>query len=213
MSKFCGNCGAQVPEGANVCGNCGTPVAAAAAPVNAQVNAPVNAQVNAPVNAQVNAQANAPVAAIPGVNTKADSSKIKKLIVPAVAAVAAVVALIVVIGIFSSSSGCKGIIKDYVKAMEKCDGEKKYNLTVFPDIVENLDEDDYYYFDEDEMIDEFEDGIEWAYEWWEDDYGDNLKFKVEEIEEKKVKESEKEDIIEEFEDEYDLEVKDVKRYH
>ncbi len=32
MSKFCGNCGTQLPDDANVCGNCGTNVAQMAAP-------------------------------------------------------------------------------------------------------------------------------------------------------------------------------------
>lgn len=32
MAKFCGKCGAQLPDEANVCGNCGTPLAAPAQP-------------------------------------------------------------------------------------------------------------------------------------------------------------------------------------
>ncbi len=37
MAKFCGKCGAQMPDEANVCGNCGTPLMVPAQPVQPPV--------------------------------------------------------------------------------------------------------------------------------------------------------------------------------
>lgn len=98
MSKFCGNCGAQLDDSAKVCGYCGI----------ALDNEPVNAN----------------AASIPGVVSEADkekTAKVKKLIKTGAIAVVAIIVLSVGFNIISSFTGYKGVVRKVVNAFEDYD--------------------------------------------------------------------------------------------
>ena len=98
MSKFCGNCGAQLDDSARVCGYCGV----------AFGNEPVNTSNTS----------------IPGVVSEADkekAAKTKKLIKTGATAVAAIIVLSIVISIISSFTGYKGVVRKVVNAFEDYD--------------------------------------------------------------------------------------------
>lgn len=152
MAKFCGNCGAASDDSANVCGNCGAPFATAS-----------------------KGGANDILAKIPGVNNmkpeqKDQVMKIAKIAVPAVAAV--VVVLILIFGIIVPNTGARGAVKKYFKAYEKTNVEKYIDL--MPE-AEKLD----YKDDEDTSIeDEVEEELKDTLDYYEDEYGKNVKFKI-----------------------------------
>ena len=94
MSKFCGNCGAQMDDSARVCGNCGTPFSGAA-----------------PVSGSARTQFRSPAA----------KEKNKKILTIAGGAAAALVVLIIVIKILTTFTGYNGAVRKVMKAYEKYD--------------------------------------------------------------------------------------------
>lgn len=98
MSKFCGNCGAQLDDTAKVCGYCG----------NALSIEPENTKTTT----------------IPGIRTEADkekSAKMTKNIKTIVVAVALVIVLSLGINVVSSFTGYKGVVRKVVNAFEDYD--------------------------------------------------------------------------------------------
>lgn len=98
MSKFCGNCGAQLDDSAKVCGYCGVALS----------------------NEQVNTNATP----IPGIVSEADkekAAKTKKFIKLGAIAIVAIIVLSVGFNIISSFTGYKGVVRKVVNAFEDYD--------------------------------------------------------------------------------------------
>lgn len=98
MSKFCGNCGAQLDDSAKVCGYCGVALS--------------------------NEQANISATSIPGIVSETDkekAAKIKKLIKMGAIAIVAIIVLFVGFNIISSFTGYKGVVRKVVNAFEDYD--------------------------------------------------------------------------------------------
>lgn len=153
MAKFCGNCGAASDDNANVCGNCGAPFAASKSGVGDIF------------------------AKIPGVNNinikpeqKAQITKIAKIAVPAVAGL--VVILILIFGIIVPNTGARGAVKQYFAAIQKCDAEKYIKYMPEMDQLDYKDNEDTSIEEEiEDLLSERQDGME-------DEYGDNVKYKI-----------------------------------
>lgn len=97
MSKFCGNCGAQLDDSAKICGYCGTPLSG---------------------------QATNKTSSIPGVVNKASQEKMANttaLIKKGIIGIVAVVVLILVLNVVSSFTGYKGVVRKVVNAFEDYD--------------------------------------------------------------------------------------------
>lgn len=119
MSKFCGNCGAQLDDEAKVCGYCG--VALSSEPVNTNASS------------------------IPGVVSETDmvkSEKTKKFVKFGAIAVVAIIVLSVLISIISSFTGYKGVVRKVINAFEDYDMNTLYSCAC---TLSYYDEDlDYY---------------------------------------------------------------------
>ena len=116
MAKFCGNCGTQNEDLANVCGNCGTPFEVPAAP-------------EAPV-----------VAEAPAAPAKKSKGKLIGIIAGAVAAtVALIVVLVLLLG-----GGAEGTAKKFLEAYFDGDGETAYALmSEYAKDESDIDEDEF----------------------------------------------------------------------
>lgn len=183
MAKFCGNCGAASDDNANVCGNCGAPFAAA------------------------KSGAGNILSKIPGVNDinikpeqKALIMKIAKIAVPAVAALALV--LIIVFCAIVPNTGAQGAVKKYFKALEKADAAAIVEMLPAKFTSEDIHGEDY---DPEEIIEKyFDDKSDYADEKYsdiEDKYGEGYKYKIKDVDVKKLDKSE---IADEIKDVYDL---------
>lgn len=123
MSKFCGNCGAQLDDSAKVCGNCGTPLSE-----NSNVSS-----------------------SIPGVEyvDPEKKAKNKKRIKKFIGLIAVVVVVIIAINIISGFIGYKGAVRKIMNAYEDYDVDTLVSLTsnIRLDVFDILGDDyatDYY---------------------------------------------------------------------
>ncbi len=98
MAKFCGNCGTQNEDAANVCGNCGTPFEAAPVAVEA-----------------------APVAVVADAEKQA---KLKKLAILIGAGVAGLIVVVYVIWLILHLLSPKPVLDTFMDGLFKCNGEK-----------------------------------------------------------------------------------------
>lgn len=89
MAKFCGNCGAELPDDAKICGQCGAPLDGSAKTPGATYVDPEK------------------------------QKKLKQLIVIAAGAVAAIILLVIVINLIGGATGPKSVVKKVMKAYEK----------------------------------------------------------------------------------------------
>ena len=178
MSKFCGNCGAQIDDTAKVCGHCGF------------------------------AQTEESNVAVPGVGDVvgkakeiAGSDKVKKLIPIAGIAVVAVVVIVILASVIGSSTGYKGVVKKFVNAVEKEDAAKIMSL-LSDDEFEDED------FDEGDYEDAIADQIDAFLDYWDDKVGGDPKFSFEITDADELSDRKIDDLNEEFEEaDIDIEVK------
>lgn len=122
MSKFCGNCGAQLDDSAKVCGYCGFALS--------------------------NETPNINPASIPGVVSEADkekAEKTKKLIKTGLVAVAVIVVLSIAISVISSFTGYKGVVRKVINAFEDYDMN---TLCSYASSLNYLDDDNIEYYEE-----------------------------------------------------------------
>ena len=144
-----------------------------------------------------------------------DFNKIKESVVQnknlVILAAAAIVVLILLFSIIGSVGGHgkqspKSVVKAYAKAIEKESGKKLYKLYDKKLIKYAREEDD---LSKGELIDEFDDMVEFYADSLEYEVGDikSIKVKVDKV--KKLKGSKLEDAQEEIEDELDVKVKQV----
>lgn len=177
MAKFCGNCGAASDDSANVCGNCGAPFATASKGGVGNI-----------------------LAKIPGVNDikpeqKALVMKIAKIAVPAVAALAVV--LIVIFCFITPNTGARGAMKKYFKAVQNGDSAAIVEMLPAYYTSEDIFGDEY---DPEEELDSFfEESESNSQEAIEKKYGEGYKYKIKDM---NVKKLDKDD-LEDYEDQYD----------
>lgn len=97
MSKFCGNCGAQMSDDVRVCGNCGTPFAGVANHPNQSV--------------------------IPGIDYEDPEKKAKrrKFVKMGLLAVVLIVVASVAYNTITSYTGYNGVVREIMKAYEEYD--------------------------------------------------------------------------------------------
>ncbi len=184
MAKFCGNCGTQSDDNAMVCGNCGAPFAEEANGTGKDI-----------------------LSKIPGVNDMSDEQKKKifgilKIAVPAVLAV--VLVLVVIFAGIVPNVGYKGTAKKFFKAVQNEDGEAFVELMPAAEKIE-----DDYYLDEDQDFDEYlkeeaEDTCALLLEYFEDDYGNDIKFSIKDIQADELKNSEAREIKDYYKENEDL---------
>lgn len=118
MSKYCGNCGAQMDDSARVCGNCGTPFVGAT-----------------PASGAARTQFRSPAA----------KAKNKKILTIAGGAAAALVVLIIVIKILTTFTGYNGAVRKAMKAYEKYDIDTLASMSSDYLYMNNADDvDDYF---------------------------------------------------------------------
>lgn len=136
MAKFCGNCGAELPEGARVCGQCGTPVDGAGG------------------------------GNVPGVKIvdPQQAEKQKKLFKKILCAVVAVFVLIAAIRIVPNFIGYKGAVRKVMKAYVKYDIDSMVDMSsdVYYYSLGELGSDAAQYYFEDavgQTMDDFEDDV------------------------------------------------------
>ncbi len=118
MSKYCGNCGAQMDDSARVCGNCGTPFVGAT-----------------PASGAARTQFRSPTA----------KAKNKKTLKIAGGAAAALVVLIIVIKILTTFTGYNGAVRKVMKAYENYDVDTLVSMSSDYLYIDNRDVD--FYFD------------------------------------------------------------------
>lgn len=178
MAKFCGNCGAASDDSANACGNCGAPFATATSKGGVSDI----------------------LAKIPGVNDikpeqKALIMKIAKIAVPAVAAL--VIVLIVIFGFITPNTGAEGAMKKYFKAVQTGDSAAIAEMLPARYKSEGIYGDSY---DPEEILDSFfEEADGNSLEAIEKKYGEGYKYKVKDVDAKKLDK----DDLEDYEDIYD----------
>lgn len=139
MSKFCGVCGTQAEDSANVCGNCGNAF-----------------------NDQAENTKTAPIPGADAVKDKIKSLKTDGLMKKGIIAIAAVVVGIIIISSISSSAGYKGTVKKVINAFEKNDVEK---LCSYASGLNYYDEDEIDEYEENfedrisDRLDDYEDEV------------------------------------------------------
>lgn len=165
---FCGNCGAQVPDDANVCPDCGTPLKKEES-VGSVNMTEESSQEAAPTPVPAAGEA---------VNSQAADGQ-AKLIANILRVAAVVIALIAVILIVRAVAvkPYKRVTKQYIAAVEKQNGKKM--LKLFPKAYVDSMIDQFGAEDKKELIDELEDSMESSHERLEDKYGKNYKIKIE----------------------------------
>ena len=93
MSKFCGNCGMQVDDNAQVCGYCGNPFSSAGKKGGA-------------------------VPGLDKIKGSLNDDKVKKLLPIIGGAVAGVIVLVVALVLILGNTGKKGLVKDFAKDLK-----------------------------------------------------------------------------------------------
>lgn len=136
MSKFCGNCGAELDDSAQVCGFCG-----------------------------VSLNENFVKKIIPGIVNQANEEKVQKAksLAKKFAPLAAVlVVVIIVISIIVNNTGYKGAVKKVMNAYQDCDAAALIEMRsgLYGEDEEDADELEEYTQDAlDDMMDDFEDEV------------------------------------------------------
>ena len=122
----------------------------------------------------------------------------------------AVVAIIVVaVGVSNiAGAGYKKPVRDYIKAMNKCDTKKLLSVTMpeskLKEIKKNVKDS---VIDWDSLLDKMDGVLEEGMEELEDDYGKNVRYSIKITDKEKVKGDDLDDLKEEYEDIYDAEIK------
>lgn len=172
---FCKFCGKEIPEG-SVC-DCADSQAA---------------------NSTSSAE---PVSSEPTATTgNSGSNKVNIVIIAAL-----IVVLLIILGIVSSIAGgsYKKPVKNFAKALNKCDGELLAETMLTDDMMDDADKDD---------LDDLDDLLESLTEYAEDEYGKNIKFTIDINDKSKLDKDDIEDIEDEYSDSYDDDVKISKGY-
>ncbi len=180
--KNCPNCGAQLDDNATFCSACGTAV---------------------PAEAEAKAGGFDAAAIVGDVKNNP-----KKYIIIAAGAVIAIALIIVLIVVLASGGGPKAVVKDYFKGMNDRDAEKLVDLVYSEDAIDIIHK-EYKDIDRDALIEEYEEK-DGTFDFLDDEYGDDWKYEFEITKIKDVDEDDAKDIIEAFDDTFDMEITAVK---
>ncbi len=179
---FCEKCGAANEGSSKFCADCGAEL------------------VEAQIVEEEGAEATESISVAPAENSSM-LGNILKIAIP-VGAVALILIILACAGVFKS--GAEKAVERYFKAMVKGDGKAVYSLTVDPyKLADMLDADYYDYDDEKDVIEFYEENAEETVDDLEDEFGDNLKVKVEIKDVKKYSKDEIKSLNEYIEDNYD----------
>ncbi len=183
---FCGKCGAQNADNAVFCKVCG-------APLTPQQGG------NGGMNGGMGGMGGGTVS---GVKPSSDKHKLVGIIAIGVA----VVLVIVLIAVIAGGSGAKGVVKKYMKAIyDKQDGEAYADLFHDDVIKSHIDAAGTtrkkWINEKTDSFESFADGMDEQYDKW------SYKFKILDVE--KVSEDDFDDIDEQYDDDYDITVKDA----
>lgn len=201
---LCGKCGKENPEGAKFCEACGEELAAAVVEETVAVEEPA---VEVPVEEIQTPAEEAPVAEenYGEVSEKpANKLSIAKIIVAVVAIIVVIFGLKAIFG-----KGPEDVVKNQVKAINKA--KVSYALKVMPKgIAKEIKKDD-------DKIEEMEEAMEKTKELLKDRYGKNVKMSYKILDKEKIDKDDIEDYeddyndaIEEYNEENDTKLKDVK---
>lgn len=224
MSKFCTQCGTQLPDEANACTNCGTPVAGApvsAAPAIDEVvvqadenSAPVNnvvpeSEKSAPI-INVDVLKNDVSKLVNNVSETATASfnkvKADKKLLGIVIGAAAVVLIAIIILVSSIGGGYKSAIDNYFDVL--VEGKVKKLEKLAPEAYWDYLEDEY---DTtlDDIKEEYEDSFEDQAEYLEEEYGKNYKYSYKITDKDDITNKKFKNIQENLKDRYDIPKKSV----
>jgi hypothetical protein len=126
----------------------------------------------------------------------------KKNTKPVIIAVIVVIVL-VIIALCTSGGGYKAPIDDCVKSLNNCDGELLLESMLTKSMIKDLDDDE---------IDSIDSMLEYAVEFLEEEYGDDIKVSVKIKSKEKLTDDELDEISESYEDYFDETVKIKKGY-
>lgn len=190
MSKFCSHCGSAMEDHATVCANCGAGVAAP------QVEQPAPQVVEAiPVEAPAANQLPPVVNDVIG--------KVKAKPVLAAIPVAAIVAIILIIVLLSSLFSA-GYTKPIDNLIDITFNGKFDNIEdMAPEAYWAYVEDEYD-VDLDDMIDDAEDNYDELMEYYEEEYGSNIKVSYDVLDKKELSEKKVKKIASALKDQYDI---------
>ena len=134
------------------------------------------------------------------------NKKKNKFIATGVAVVAIVAVAVGVSNI--AGAGYKKPVRDYIKAMNKCDTKKLLSVTMpeskLKEIKKNVKDS---VIDWDSLLDKMDGVLEEGMEELEDEYGKNVRYSIKITDKEKVKGDDLDELQEEYEDIYDAEIK------
>ena len=234
MSKFCVSCGAQLADNADFCTTCGAKQSAAQPQGAQQIGGqphPGAQQVNGAAKNFADAAKGLGAAAGQNVKQTFDGvsfdsvkgamsindiknvgkTKNKNTII-GLAAIAVAIVLVIIILCCAITPGWQKPIDRRFKAMNKCDGSlyAKTFADAYNDYVDEhyvSDDDDY-----DSIEEYYEEQLNDIKDYAEDEYGDNVKYKVKVLKKKELKKSDLKDVEDRYEDYYDESVDVSKGY-
>ena len=198
MSKFCGNCGAELGDDATICVNCGwkSEAVAETETINAETAPEQSSSESSPADD----------------GKKPDKKKTAILIGGiAVVVIAAIVGFILLIGAIFGGGGAQGALNNYDEVMKNPTTKNVEKLAPEKYWESFVEDDDSNFNDVDEVHEYFVENLEDAIEYFEDEFGDNIRisFKIEK--EKDVKSSTLDDAKDLLKDHYDIPKKDIKK--
>jgi uncharacterized membrane protein YvbJ len=182
MTRFCSNCGSQIPDNAAFCQSCGTPTAQSEAPQQQPYANPQNPQQSYDYTNFTPQAAPQAVPQYAGVGYPAKKKTSKGLI--AGIAVAALAIIVIIIVLVSTGGGYKGAVDKYFDSISA--GNVKKLISCFPPSFR----DDLEYY----MDDDFETYIEVI---------DNVKYKI--TDKESMSKREIRDLKDDYDD-YDLDI-------
>ena len=189
MSKFCGNCGTELQDGAVFCASCGQSVSET--PV-----APV-----APVASAT------PVAPVVPENTPANAPKDKKkFLIPAIIAAVVAVIVVVLIFVFTGGSEPEDAVENYIDAYYN--GDYDAYVDIYPDEIWEYREKEYDspMMDEDEYEEEYKEDMLVELE---EEVGKNPRVSYEIIDKEELDEDELDEIRDNLNESYNLDKDDI----
>lgn len=122
----------------------------------------------------------------------AKDSKTKNVVMAAVVVVVVVLVILLIKLLFGG--GYKAPVKDFEKALNKCDGELLAEAMLTDDMMDEFGKDE---------LEELDDMLEMLVEFAEDEYGDNVKFSIDIDDKEKLTDKEIKSVEEDYESELD----------
>ena len=193
MSKFCTNCGAQLEDDVVFCTNCGAKNEEQEAPAEQIEQQEVVTAEEAP------AKKNFIEKALEWVK----ANTLKTMIIAGAAIVVLVLAIILLGGkpYQSAVNNYQAVLNGKASKVEKMAPKEYWEYM----------EDEYEDFDMDDIVENFEESYETSLEYWEEEYGDNVRIKIKVVDEKKLKDKKVKDLADTLNEKYGIKKKSVKQ--